>query len=349
MPSSEEIEGFLDAVPMPLITIAADARIEAINEAAAELFGRVGQGRHYSLQLRQPSVAQLVETALLQGQPGEARFRRVEGEGEQIFRVRATPLEGRVMLAFEDLSQSEAANQIRRDFVANVSHELKTPLTALTGFIETLRGPAKDDAAARERFLGIMDRETSRMNRLVNDLLSLSRVEAVARQRPSEPVDLARLLGSVTNALKPIAEEAGLALNLHMETAETMAPADHDQLTQVFTNLIENALKYGAAGKQVDVTLRRVEHMAALRGPALRIDVRDHGEGIDPIHIPRLTERFYRVDSHRSREMGGTGLGLAIAKHIVARHRGRLQIESAPGQGATFSVFLPVSQGSAPA
>jgi len=339
-----EIESFIDAVPMPLITIGADERIEAINAPAAALFGRVGQGRHYSLQLRQPTVAQLIENALGLSLAGQARIRRVEGEGEQIFQVKATPLAGRVVLAFEDLSQTEAANQIRRDFVANVSHELKTPLTALTGFIETLRGPAKDDPGARDRFLGIMDRETARMNRLVNDLLSLSRVEAVARQRPSGEVDVVRLLTSATNALRQIAAEAHVEIVTDLPEGLPMVPGDADQLTQVFTNLIENALKYGASGGRVEVRVTRVEKVPALRAAALRCDVRDFGEGIDPLHIPRLTERFYRIDSHRSREMGGTGLGLAIAKHIVARHRGRLQIESAPGEGSCFSVYLPLAE-----
>ncbi|SIN87763.1 sensor histidine kinase [Vannielia litorea] len=340
-----DIEALIDAVPMPLITIGADARIEAINAPAAELFGRVGQGRHYSMQLRQPSVAQLIENALGPGHAGQARIRRVEGEGEQIFSVRATPLKGRVMLAFEDLSQTEAAQQIRRDFVANVSHELKTPLTALMGFIETLRGPARNDETARERFLAIMERETARMNRLVNDLLSLSRVEAVARQRPSDEVDVPRLLASALNALRPIAEEAGVEVVFDLPEDLPPVPGDADQLTQVFTNLIENALKYGASGKRIEVRVTREERVASLKGPALRCEVRDFGYGIDPIHIPRLTERFYRVDSHRSREMGGTGLGLAIAKHIIARHRGRFAIESKPGEGARFTVFLPVGAG----
>ncbi|MGR3794883.1 sensor histidine kinase [Vannielia sp. SX4] len=338
-----EIEALAEAVPTPLIVIGADARIEAINSPAAELFGRIGQGRHYSLQLRQPSVAQLIENALSLGHSGQARVRRVEGEGEQIFQVKATPLDGRVVLAFEDLSQTEAANQIRRDFVANVSHELKTPLTALTGFIETLRGPAKNDEAARERFLGIMERETARMNRLVNDLLSLSRVEAVALQRPSGLVDVPQLLASAANALKPLAEEARLELVRDLPQDLPKVPGDADQLTQVFTNLIENALKYGGGGGKIEISVALEERVIALRGPALRCAVRDYGDGIDPRHIPRLTERFYRVDSHRSREMGGTGLGLAIAKHIVARHRGRFMIESELGQGACFTVFLPLA------
>jgi len=348
MPSAE-IDSLIAAIPMPLIIVGSDERIEAVNDPAAELFGRLGMGRHYSLQMRQPAVAELIENCLRHNTPGTDRFRRVEGQGEQIFRITASPVQSRVVLAFEDLSQSEAANQMRRDFVANVSHELKTPLTALIGFIETLRGPAREDAPARERFLGIMERETARMNRLVSDLLSLSRVEAVAMQRPSNTVDLGQILQSVTNTLKPITEEGGMALNLVIDCEDTTVPGDADQLTQVFTNLVENALKYGAAGKEIDVTLTRLPHMAALRGNALRVDVRDYGDGINPLHIPRLTERFYRADSHRSREMGGTGLGLAIAKHIVARHRGRLQIESELGEGACFSVFLPQTPATASA
>lgn len=336
-----EISQLLNAVPMPLIRIGADMRITDINGPAAALFGRVGLGRHFSIQLRQPSVAHLVEEALRHGISGEARFRRVEGQGEQIFRVQATPVEDSVVLAFEDLSQSEAAHQMRRDFVANVSHELKTPLTALIGFIETLRGPARDDAKARERFLGIMERETARMNRLVTDLLSLSRVESVALQRPSGAVDIALLLSSVTNALKPIAQEQGMALNLSVVAPQTVVPGDADQLTQVFQNLIENALKYGGSGGYLGLRLERIAHEPMLRGPAWAVTVEDRGEGIEEQHLPRLTERFYRVDTHRSRAQGGTGLGLAIVKHIINRHRGRLRIDSRRGAGSRFTVILP--------
>jgi two-component system phosphate regulon sensor histidine kinase PhoR len=226
---------------------------------------------------------------------------------------------------------------MRRDFVANVSHELRTPLTALMGFIETLKHAAKDDPRAREMFLGIMEHEAGRMNRLVRDLLQLSRVEAEERIRPKDEVELRALLVGVISSLQGLAERAGGRVELAGDPFTV--PGDADQLVQVFTNLIENALKYGKAGQVVRVSLTPED---TVRGPAVKVEVADEGEGIDPVHLPRLTERFYRVDSHRSREMGGTGLGLAIVKHIVSRHRGFLRIESEPGEGSRFSVVLPL-------
>lgn len=185
------------------------------------------------------------------------------------------------------------------------------------------------------------------MNRLVSDLLSLSRVEADERVRPSERIDILPKLEAAVTALRPMAEAAGVEIVIEDpgDGAPVMVQADRDQMAQVFTNLIENGVKYGRAGKVVTIAITRIERDVAMRGPAVRIDVIDRGEGIDPVHIPRLTERFYRVDNHRSREQGGTGLGLAIVKHIVNRHRGRFRIESALGQGSRFSVLLPVDPG----
>jgi two-component system phosphate regulon sensor histidine kinase PhoR len=256
-----------------------------------------------------------------------------------------TPVEGEgrsgVLAAFEDITDMEQAGQMRRDFVANVSHELRTPLTALLGFIETLKGAAREDPVARARFLDIMEREAERMNRLVRDLLSLSRVEAEERVRPTERIDIVAHLGLAVAALRQVADQAGVTVELVGEAGPVVVLADPDQMTQVFQNLIENAVKYGGSGGIVTVRVTREERDISLRGPAVRIDVIDKGEGIDAIHLPRLTERFYRVDSHRSREQGGTGLGLAIVKHIVNRHRGRFRIDSEKGSGSTFSVILP--------
>jgi two-component system phosphate regulon sensor histidine kinase PhoR len=208
------------------------------------------------------------------------------------------------------------------------------------GFIETLQGPARRDEAAIDRFLGIMQTEAARMERLVRDLLSLSRVEGEERVRPREAVDLSEVIGSVVYMLRPLARESGTELSF--EGGEGMqVPGNADQLQQVFTNLIENAIKYGGAENRITITLDRHPKDATLRMPAIVARVRDTGPGIDPLHIPRLTERFYRVDTHRSREMGGTGLGLAIVKHIVNRHRGRLRISSTPGEGSEFTVILP--------
>lgn len=209
------------------------------------------------------------------------------------------------------------------------------------GFIETLRGPARDDTAARDRFLEIMDGEASRMNRLVGDLLSLNRVESEERVRPKEELDLTAQITSTIHSLRPLANDAGVVLNLDAPETPVAVMGDADQMRQVFTNLIENAIKYGGSGRRVDIKLTERERDVAVRGPSARIQVIDHGPGIDPVHLPRLTERFYRADSHRSRELGGTGLGLAIVKHIINRHRGRMRVESELGQGTTFTVILP--------
>jgi len=343
-------DSLLMAVPMPLVLIAQDERIAAMNTPARALFGADGTGRHHVTVLRQPALLDVIEAALRAGRPGEARFLSPSEGSDAAYRVAVAPVGpstgGRVLVSFEDVTDLERAGQMRRDFVANVSHELKTPLTALLGFIETLRGAARDDAEARERFLTIMEREATRMDRLVSDLLSLSRVESAERQRPTDPVELDELIAATVSALRPTAEAAGVRLEVGGETGPRMVvPGDADQLTQVFANLIENGIKYGGAGGLVTARLSYTPRDLAVRGPAVQVAVSDRGEGFDPIHIPRLTERFYRVDTHRSREQGGTGLGLAIAKHIVNRHRGRFRIDSAPGQGATFTVTLPAADG----
>jgi len=212
----------------------------------------------------------------------------------------------------------------------------------MMGFIETLRGPARDDAPARDRFLTIMTGEAERMNRLVGDLLSLSRVESNERVRPTDKVDLRYVLQSTMRNLNPLAVEADVTLVATMGDDPLPLMGDTDQLLQVFTNLIENGIKYGGVGKEVEILVETTLRDPSLRGPAVRITVRDHGPGIDPVHLPRLTERFYRADSHRSRALGGTGLGLAIVKHILNRHRGRLKITSDLGDGARFTVILPL-------
>ena len=219
---------------------------------------------------------------------------------------------------------------------------LKLPLTALTGFIETIRGPARDDADARDRFLGVMSREADRMNRLINDLLSLSKVEVKKRIKPSEAVDMIDIVENVVQTLTAQAQFQDKAIQLDVQTTERSLLGDYDELVQVFHNLIENALKYSAPEGAVRITIEAPIKKAGIRGNAMSITVDDEGPGIPQSHIPRLTERFYRVDDDRSRAKGGTGLGLAIVKHIVNRHRGRLQIRSEAGEGSSFTVILPL-------
>jgi len=346
MPVSD-VELVLGALPVPVLIIDAEARIAVVNAGAERLLGRGIAGRHFLTILRQPSVVDAVQEALRLGDRREALFTTAEASRETTFRatVAAVPLAGGqgVVLAFEDMTPLQEVDQIRRDFVANVSHELRTPLTALIGFIETLKGAAREDGAARERFLSIMEREAARMNRLIQDLLSLSRVEAEERVRPTERVEIGRVASMALATLRPMAAEHGVTVTTEGLDRGAMVRGDPDQLAQVFTNLIENALKYGRRGGLVRVTLEERDHEPMLLGPAVAVAVSDDGDGIDPVHISRLTERFYRVDSHRSREMGGTGLGLAIVKHIVNRHRGRLRITSEPGQGARFEVQIPAA------
>jgi two-component system phosphate regulon sensor histidine kinase PhoR len=334
-----ELGGIIAGVPIPVVLVGADDRVEEANPAALALFGASLIGRHHVLTFRQPEVVEAVAVGRT-GQPARARM-VVQGETQdRVHEVTVTPVGDRLVLSFEDQSALEQMDQMRRDFVANVSHELRTPLTAMIGFIETLQGPAKNDTRARERFLGIMAREAERMNRLVRDLLQLSRVEAEERVRPSQEVDMAGLIRSAAAMLKSVAEEGRVSIRI--EGADHPAPlrADSDQMMQVLSNLIENAIKYGSpAGAEVVVRLARE---TGPRGPLLRLSVSDSGEGIETQHLPRLTERFYRVDSHRSREKGGTGLGLAIVKHIISRHRGRLIIESEKGKGSRFSMLLPL-------
>ena len=350
----EILASLLDAMPLPALLIGADARIRAVNGAGAAMFGAglAGGliGRHHAMAMRQPSLLAAIEAALLRGTRADLRYAHARGPREAVFRATVSLVDlgssRAVLCSFTDTTEAEQVAQIRRDFVANVSHELRTPLTTLMGFIETLKGPARSDEAARMRFLEIMEREAGRMNRLVRDLLSLSRVEAEERQRPQAPCDMARLIGSVAATLGPMATDLGVTIIIAgvagAAPAAFTVPGDSDQLVQVFQNLIENAVKYGIPGKRVTVSLSLLDEDRILRQPAVSIEVRDEGEGIDPIHLPRLTERFYRVDAHRSRAQGGTGLGLAIVKHIVQRHRGRLKIDSEKAVGSRFLVVLPL-------
>jgi two-component system phosphate regulon sensor histidine kinase PhoR len=251
----------------------------------------------------------------------------------------------RTLVLARDRTRETRLDAMRADFVANASHELRTPLTSLIGFIETLRGPAEGDVAAQRRFLTIMAEQAARMHRLIDDLLSLSRIEMVEHAAPSGAVALEPLLRRVAEGFEPRLKPRGTRLELEIEAGLPSIPADADQLAQVLTNLLDNAVKYGREGGRVRLSARRVEPASGtqrgVRRPGLAIAVTDDGPGIPPEHLPRLTERFYRVDAGRSRAVGGTGLGLAIVKHIVNRHRGRLEITSAPGQGACFEVWLP--------
>ncbi|WP_166415641.1 ATP-binding protein [Cochlodiniinecator piscidefendens] len=338
--SSPVLSDVLLAIPSPIIVIDQNGIVIEINPAAEELLGQRLRGRNYVSAMRQPALLKTVEKAISNRTCENSHFQA----DETSYKVTATPsAESGLVVSIEDISSLETAGQMRKDFVANVSHELRTPLTALLGFVETLRGAAKNDSTARDRFLEIMEKEALRMNRLVQDLLSLSRVEGEERMRPTEDVNIENLTRSAIEALRPMSDSRNVQIEMGVQCSSPMVKADRDQLQQVFTNLIENAVKYGGRDKTVRVMISDVSRHAKLRDRGVRVDVIDQGAGIDRAHLPRLTERFYRVDSHRSREMGGTGLGLAIVKHIVSRHRGFLKINSELGVGSTFSVLLPSS------
>jgi len=344
----------LDALSDPAMLVGVDRRILLVNVAARELFQAPMQGLSVASFLRQPESLSALDKGLeaLQSgleipQPVEARMFLASGGRETTLRVQVAALKqmagpAALLVTLRDVSQQEDAEQQRRDFVANVSHELRSPLTALTGFIETLKGPARNDPAAQEQFLDIMEREAHRMSRLVGDLLSLSRVESAERVRPRDQVSLSDVIQATLAALRPKTEKHGVQVTVSGDGAMSPVPGDRDQLMQVFHNLIENAVKYGGAGGRVDIICEQLDSMPGLIGPVQRVTVRDFGDGINPIHLPRLTERFYRVDGHRSRALGGTGLGLAIVKHIINRHRGRFVIQSTLGEGSSFTVKLPV-------
>lgn len=341
----ELASSLFETIPMPIILIGTDQTIAAMNQPAERLVGGHMRGRHYITALRQPNLLDKIERTIETGESQHARYLGREAERETIYQVQISSCPLGAVLAFTDKTADEDIGQLRRDFVANVSHELRTPLTALSGFIETLRGPAKSDPIAQDRFLSIMDHEAGRMTRLVDDLLSLSRVEAEGRVRPTEPVVLSNVLSETISNLEPVLDQAGATLDIDDQSNGAAVAGDTNQLRQVVSNLIENAAKYGKRDGTIHLTITPPTHEPQLRAEGIRLVVRDEGQGIAPHHLARLTERFYRVDSHRSREVGGTGLGLAIVKHIINRHRGRLQIDSVEGEGSIFSVILPVFAG----
>ena len=328
------LQALLENLPDPVILVGGEGLVRDANRAARLLLPTLRVGQPLSYGLRAPEILSAVAQAHRAGAPLDVEYReRVPVERAFSVRVAALP-EGGVMLFFRDLTTAERLERMRVDFVANVSHELRTPLASLAGFIETLQGPARDDAAARERFLDIMLAQARRMTRLIEDLLSLSRIELRAHVPPSAAVDLRLVARQMIDTLRPMARERAVEIALVEPDEAATVLGDADELMRVVENLVENAVKYGESGGRVDVAILR-------RPGEIEISVRDYGPGIAREHLPRLTERFYRVDVAESREKGGTGLGLAIVKHIVKRHRGRFVIASEPGKGAEFRVVLP--------
>jgi two-component system phosphate regulon sensor histidine kinase PhoR len=344
-PGDLVLESVISAVPDPVIVLESDGIVRAFNVRALEIAPALARGQPLSFALRNPSVLEaLRRAASAQGGLRVEFFERVPADrwseaAISPLRVEAGGGRRLFLMAFRDMTQLRRVEEMRADFVANASHELRTPLASLSGFIDTLQGPARADVEARERFLGIMKEQADRMARLIDDLLSLSRIELKAHIHPSNAVDLASILRQVADALQILARDRGVAIEVDVPPGEMMVLGDRDELIRVFENLIENALKYGASGKRVELHLARE---AIADGEEAVAVVKDYGPGIAPEHLPRLTERFYRADVAESRAQGGTGLGLALVKHVLQRHRGRLSIDSALGSGAVFTVRLPI-------
>jgi two-component system phosphate regulon sensor histidine kinase PhoR len=359
----------LELLPEPVLLVRAHAgegpEIAYANRAARDLYRIELLGAPVGAALRRPEVLEAIDEALATGQAREVAFESI-GVQPRFWRALAQPLESpaadgrQLVVLLRDETDARRTERMRADFLANASHELRTPLASLAGFVETLRTHAKDDPEARDKFLGIMAEQAGRMARLIDDLLSLSRVELNEHIAPAGVVDLAQTVRDVADAGRPITADRKVAVEIVASDAPLRATGDRDQLVQVAQNLIENAVKYTPAGGRVRVGLERAASLEDARAPSrpgavamsllspdmgdpngyIVLRVADDGPGIARQHLPRLSERFYRIEGQRS---GGTGLGLAIVKHIVNRHRGGIVVESAEGEGATFSVYLPAA------
>ncbi len=333
------IAATLSALDIPVLLLNAEAIVLWENKAAEKVLGLLPIGSHLSARLRSPGILDMVKETISTGEPNQIEYsERLPSERVYLLRSAAMVQEDAFgseklfLLSFKDISELRRLDRMRSDFVANASHELRTPLASLRGFIETMQGPARSDDVAKERFLGIMLDQATRMSRLVDDLLSLSRLELKSHIAPDQSVDLRPVIGHVRDALLPLAEDLGVEIRLHLPEEKVEVLGDRDELVEVVENLIENACKYGQEGKFVDVFLRNEPSQP------VEVSVVDRGPGIPAEHVPRLTERFYRVSVADSRSKKGTGLGLAIVKHILTRHRARLIVKSELGKGSEFTV-----------
>lgn len=343
------VQALVGGMPDAAVLLDRAGRVLHFNTAAAQLAPALRRNELALFALRSPEIIAALREAIATRQPQRASYvDRVPVD--RWMELIVTPLslptafggsEYCILMTFQDQTPLRRVEEMRADFVANASHELRTPLAALSGFIDTLQGPAREDPKARERFLGIMHAQATRMARLIDDLLSLSRVELSAHVRPEKLVDVVPLVRQVVDGLEPLASERQVVIDVELPPEPVVVAGDNEELLRLLENLIENGLKYGASGGRVVVSL--TEPVSGDAGE-VRLAVRDFGPGIAPVHLPRLTERFYRVDVGDSRAQGGTGLGLSLVKHILNRHRGRLLIESVPGHGATFTACFPATK-----
>jgi two-component system phosphate regulon sensor histidine kinase PhoR len=344
------VSAVVAGMPDPAVLLDRAGRVIHLNAAAAQLAPALRKNELAQFALRSPEIITALREAIATTEPRRATYLD-HAPIDRWMELMITPVpvptnyggvDKCMLMTFHDLTPLRRVEEMRADFVANASHELRTPLAALSGFIDTLQGPAKDDAKARERFLSIMHAQATRMARLIDDLLSLSRVELSAHVRPDTMVDIVPIIRQVTDGLEPLASERQVAVEIDLPQTQVAIAGDREELLRLFENLIENALKYGASGGRVIVSLNQA--VSGEGTPEIRVMVRDFGPGIAPEHLPRLTERFYRVDVGDSRSQGGTGLGLSLVKHILNRHRGRLLIESVPKNGASFTACFPQSR-----
>ena len=341
-------QALLGRMPVPFLIIDDRRILTYANPAARALLPRLQSGQHIATQMRAPAVMDMVEQTARTGRETSGPFTSMSGSDLKLFaRVAALPVDSdfgeaaRVMVQIEDHTDEQRALAMRSDFIANASHELRTPLTSIIGYIETLQRHAEDDPAATEHFLGIMAQQAARMQRLIDDLMSLSRIEMTEHLRPDDTIELGEVLTEAITALEPQRTAYGVEMRIEPLARPMHVAGDRDQLLQVFTNLVDNAMKYGGTGVAVKIG----EAAADLRFPGARgVAVADTGPGIPRADLPRLTERFYRIAQGRSPKKDGTGLGLAIVKHIINRHAGELDISSDLGQGSRFTIWLPEVQ-----
>jgi two-component system phosphate regulon sensor histidine kinase PhoR len=341
------VSAVVAGMPDPAVLLDRAGRVIHLNAAAAQLAPALRKNELAQFALRSPEIITALREAIATTEPRRATYLDhvpVDRWMELIITPVPVPTtfggtDKCMLMTFHDQTPLRRVEEMRADFVANASHELRTPLAALSGFIDTLQGPAKDDAKARERFLTIMHTQATRMARLIDDLLSLSRVELSAHVRPDTMADIVPIIRQVADGLEPLARERQVVVDIDLPEGPVAIAGDREELLRVFENLIENALKYGASGGRIIVSLTSA--LSSEGAAEVRVMVRDFGPGIAPEHLPRLTERFYRVDVGDSRAQGGTGLGLSLVKHILNRHRGRLLIESVPRNGATFTACFP--------
>lgn len=339
----EQLSALIDEA---VILLDASGVVVRANDKAFALLGAHISGYPLDWFLRQPEFTAALAAARTEGKVSDLPYTRMD-KVRRDFRIRLAPSsDGHVMLVISDDTSQFSVDRIHSDFVANVSHELRSPLTAVNGFIETLQDGAVEDEEARGHFLDIMKMEADRMQRLIDDLLSLSRVEAQEHNSPDGEADMEQVLADTISVLTPRALDNDMQITLAMDDRQIASGAarvsgNGDELRQVFQNLIENALRYGRTGSVVQLRIDKGKTAyGEIRDDLLRVRVINQGDTIAPEHVARLTERFYRIDKGRSRQMGGTGLGLAIVKHIINRHSGRLRITSEDGE-TCFSVTLP--------